>query len=90
MSTASVSAPVALVVGADKGIGLETARRLAGAGTGCISPPAAASADGPTAGVQFLEPDVTSGESVRHTAGREAPCAGNSAVPGNHHRPGRN
>jgi NAD(P)-dependent dehydrogenase (short-subunit alcohol dehydrogenase family) len=27
-----VSAPVALVTGADKGIGLETARRLAGAG----------------------------------------------------------
>jgi len=32
MSTESVSAPVALVTGADKGIGLETARRLAGAG----------------------------------------------------------
>jgi NAD(P)-dependent dehydrogenase (short-subunit alcohol dehydrogenase family) len=29
MSTESVSAPVALVTGADKGIGLETARRLA-------------------------------------------------------------
>jgi NAD(P)-dependent dehydrogenase (short-subunit alcohol dehydrogenase family) len=32
MSTGSVSAPVALITGADKGIGLETARRLAGAG----------------------------------------------------------
>jgi NAD(P)-dependent dehydrogenase (short-subunit alcohol dehydrogenase family) len=32
MSTESVSTPVALVTGADKGIGLETARRLAGAG----------------------------------------------------------
>ena len=32
MSTESVRAPVALVTGADKGIGLETARRLAGAG----------------------------------------------------------
>jgi NAD(P)-dependent dehydrogenase (short-subunit alcohol dehydrogenase family) len=47
MSTESASAPVALVTGADKGIGLETARRLAGPGTGCISPPAAATADGP-------------------------------------------
>jgi len=32
VSTESVSAPVALVAGADKGLGLETARRLAGAG----------------------------------------------------------
>jgi NAD(P)-dependent dehydrogenase (short-subunit alcohol dehydrogenase family) len=32
MTPESVSAPVALVTGADKGIGLETARRLAGAG----------------------------------------------------------
>jgi NAD(P)-dependent dehydrogenase (short-subunit alcohol dehydrogenase family) len=32
MSTESVSAPVALVTGADKGTGLETVRRLAGAG----------------------------------------------------------
>lgn len=32
MSTESVSASVALVTGADKGLGLETARRLAGAG----------------------------------------------------------
>jgi hypothetical protein len=46
MSTESVSASVGLVTGAGKGIGLETARRLAG-GTGGISPHAAASADGP-------------------------------------------
>jgi NAD(P)-dependent dehydrogenase (short-subunit alcohol dehydrogenase family) len=32
MNTASAGVPVALVTGADKGIGLETARRLAGAG----------------------------------------------------------
>jgi NAD(P)-dependent dehydrogenase (short-subunit alcohol dehydrogenase family) len=32
MSTESVSAPVGLVTGADKGIGLEKAGRLAGAG----------------------------------------------------------
>ncbi|MGH3164722.1 MAG: SDR family NAD(P)-dependent oxidoreductase, partial [Trebonia sp.] len=32
VSTESAGAPVALVTGADKGIGLETARRLAGAG----------------------------------------------------------
>ena len=32
MNAISVSAPVALVTGADKGIGLETVRRLIGAG----------------------------------------------------------
>jgi nucleoside-diphosphate-sugar epimerase len=32
MNTASAGVPVALVTGADKGIGLKTARRLAGAG----------------------------------------------------------
>ena len=47
MSTESVSAPVALVTGADKGIGLETARRLVGPATVSISLPAAANEDRP-------------------------------------------
>jgi NAD(P)-dependent dehydrogenase (short-subunit alcohol dehydrogenase family) len=72
MSTESASVPVALVTGADKGIGLETARRLAGAGyqvylTARSSERGRAAAA--TADVQFLELDVTSGESVRHAAG---------------------
>src|ERR1700691_1107112 len=66
------SAGVALVTGAGKSIGLETARRLAGAGYRVYltarsserGQPAAA-----TAGAQFLELDVTSDESVRHAAG---------------------
>ena len=72
MSTESVSAPVALVTGADEGIGLETARRLAGAGyrvyltaRGSERGRGAAA----TAGAQFLELDVTSDELVRHAAG---------------------
>jgi NAD(P)-dependent dehydrogenase (short-subunit alcohol dehydrogenase family) len=72
MSTDSVSAPVALVTGADKGIGLETARRLAGAGyrvylTARSSERGRAAAA--TVGGQFLELDVTSDQSVRHAAG---------------------
>jgi NAD(P)-dependent dehydrogenase (short-subunit alcohol dehydrogenase family) len=72
MSTESVSAPVGLVTGADKGIGLERAGRLAGAGYRAYL--TARSSEGgraaaATAGVQFLELDVTSDESVRHTAG---------------------
>ena len=47
MSTESVSAPVALVTGPDKGIGLETARRLVGPATVSISLPAAANEDRP-------------------------------------------
>jgi len=79
MSTESVRAPVALVTGADKGIGLETARRLAGYRvylTTCSSERGRAPAA--TAGARFLELDVTCGESVRHArrlrrAGRGAP-----------------
>jgi len=67
----NASAPVALVTGADKGIGLETARRLAGAGyrvylTARSSERGQAAAA--TAGAQFLELDVTSDKSVRHAA----------------------
>jgi NAD(P)-dependent dehydrogenase (short-subunit alcohol dehydrogenase family) len=72
MSTESAGAPVALVTGADKGIGLETARRLAGAGyrvylTARSSERGQAAAA--TVGARFLELDVTSGESVRHAVG---------------------
>jgi NAD(P)-dependent dehydrogenase (short-subunit alcohol dehydrogenase family) len=75
MSTESVSAPVGLVTGADKGIGLETARRLAGAGyrvylTARRSGRGRAGAA--AAGARFLELGVTSDESVYHAAG----CAG--------------
>jgi NAD(P)-dependent dehydrogenase (short-subunit alcohol dehydrogenase family) len=71
MSTKPVSAPVALVTGANKGIGLETVRRLAGAGyrvylTARSSERGQAAAT--TVGAQFLGLDVTSDESVRHAA----------------------
>jgi len=71
MGTESVSAPVDLVTGAGKGIGLETARRLARAGhrvylTARSSERGLAAAA--TAGAQFLELDMTSDESVRHAA----------------------
>jgi NAD(P)-dependent dehydrogenase (short-subunit alcohol dehydrogenase family) len=70
MSTESVSAPVALVTGADKGIGLETPGVWPGPGTACVSLPAAMNADGPSPRppAQFLELDMTSDESVRHAA----------------------
>jgi NAD(P)-dependent dehydrogenase (short-subunit alcohol dehydrogenase family) len=66
-----VSAPVALVTGANKGIGLETARRLVEAGyrvylTARSSERGQAAAE--AMGAQFLELDVTSDESVRHAA----------------------
>jgi NAD(P)-dependent dehydrogenase (short-subunit alcohol dehydrogenase family) len=71
MSTASVNAPVALVTGANKGIGLETARRLVEAGyrvylTGRSSERGQTAAK--TVGAHFLELDVTSDKSVRHAA----------------------
>jgi NAD(P)-dependent dehydrogenase (short-subunit alcohol dehydrogenase family) len=71
MSTESVSAPVALVTGADKGIGLETAQRLVEAGyrvylTARSSERGQAVAA--SVGAQFLELEVTSEESVRHAA----------------------
>jgi NAD(P)-dependent dehydrogenase (short-subunit alcohol dehydrogenase family) len=74
MSTASVSAPVALVTGANKGIGLETAQRLVEAGyrvylTARSSERGQGAAE--AVGAQFLELDVTSEESVRHAAAVE-------------------
>jgi len=85
MSTGSVSAPVALVTGADKGIGPEAARRLAGAGyrvylTARSSERgrAAAATAGATAGARFLELDVTSDESVHRAAG----CVEQAGGPG--------
>ena len=94
MSTESVSAPVALVTGADKGIGLETARRLAGAGyrvylTARSSERGQAAAA--AASAQFLELDVTSDESVRHAAGcvkRGQGAPGRAGQQRRHHRPG--
>lgn len=55
-----------------RGIGLETARRLAGAGYRVYLTARSSERgrdDAATAGAQFLELDVTSGESVRHAAG---------------------
>ena len=83
MSTGSVSAPVALVAGAGKGIGLEAARRMAGAGyrvylTARSSERGRAAAA--TASAQFLELDVTSGKSVRHAAGRVEQAGGHLGV----------
>jgi NAD(P)-dependent dehydrogenase (short-subunit alcohol dehydrogenase family) len=75
MSTESVSAPVGLVTGADKGIGLERAGRLAGAGYRAYltaHSTGGGRAAAATAGAQFLELDVTSDKSVFHAAG----CAG--------------
>jgi NAD(P)-dependent dehydrogenase (short-subunit alcohol dehydrogenase family) len=72
MSTESVGAPVALVSGAAKGIGLETARRLAGAGY-AVYLTARSSERGRTAaatiGAQLLELDLPSDGSVRDAAG---------------------
>lgn len=69
MSTASTNAPVALVTGANKGIGLETARRPVEAG--CRVYLSARNSERGQAGARsvgrhFLELDLTSDESVRH------------------------
>jgi NAD(P)-dependent dehydrogenase (short-subunit alcohol dehydrogenase family) len=71
MSTASMDVPVALVTGANKGIGLETVGRLVEAGYR-VHLTARSSERGKAAaasvGADFLELDVTSDESVRHAA----------------------
>ncbi|MGH3236652.1 MAG: SDR family NAD(P)-dependent oxidoreductase [Streptosporangiaceae bacterium] len=79
MSTESVSAPVALVTGAGKGIGLETARRLAGAGYR-VYLTARGSERGRAAAAQFLELDMTSDEWVRHAAGSVEQAGGHLDV----------
>lgn len=66
-----MSTPVALVTGANKGIGLETVRRLVEAGyrvylTARSKERGEAAAE--TVGARFLELDVTSDESVRRAA----------------------
>ncbi len=71
MSTPAAGVPVALVTGANKGIGLETARRLAEAGyrvhLGARNPDLGRTA-ADRVGAQFLEVDVTSQESVDRAA----------------------
>ena len=71
MNTPTAGAPVALVTGANKGIGLETARRLVEAGyrvyLGARNPELGKSA-ADRIGAQFLEVDVTSQESVDRAA----------------------
>ena len=83
MSTESVGAPVALVTGANKGIGLETVWRLAGAGylvyLTARSPERGQAAAG-AAGARFLELEVTSEESARRAAGLVAEAEGHLDV----------
>ena len=83
MNTESVSAPVALVTGAGKGIGLETARRLAGAGYRVYLTARGSErgrAVAVTAGAPFLELHVTSGEPVHRAAGWAGQAGGHLDV----------
>ena len=71
MTTTLRDSPVTLVTGANKGIGLETVRRLVGAGHRVYlgardAERGRAAAD--TAGAEFVQLDVTSDESVRRAA----------------------
>ena len=71
MTTAISDRPVSLVTGANKGIGLETARRLVGAGHRVYlgardAERGRAGAD--ATGAEFVELDVTSDDSVRRAA----------------------
>jgi NAD(P)-dependent dehydrogenase (short-subunit alcohol dehydrogenase family) len=86
MSTASIDVPVALVTGANKGIGLETVGRLVEAGyrvylTARSSERGKAAAA--SVGADFLELDVTSDESVRHAADSVEQAEGHLDVPVN-------
>ena len=71
MNTSIAGAPVALVTGGNKGIGLQTARRLVEAGyrvhVGARNPELGKRAAN-EAGAQFLGLDVTSDASVEHAA----------------------
>lgn len=71
MNTSAAGVPVALVTGANKGIGLETARRLVEAGyrvhLGARNPDLGRTA-ADRVGARFLEVDVTSQESVDRAA----------------------
>jgi NAD(P)-dependent dehydrogenase (short-subunit alcohol dehydrogenase family) len=71
MNTPTASAPVALVTGGNKGIGLETVRRLAEAGyrvyLGARNPDLGKKAAGEV-GARFLELDVTCEASVEQAA----------------------
>jgi NAD(P)-dependent dehydrogenase (short-subunit alcohol dehydrogenase family) len=83
MSTESASAPVALVTGANKGIGLETARRLVGSGYRVYLTARSPERGQPAAeaiGARFLELEVTSEESVRRAAGFVARAEGHLDV----------
>ena len=72
MNTTATDAPVALVTGGNKGIGLETVRRLVKAGYRVYltaRDPGLGEPAADEAGVRFLELDVTSDASVEHAAG---------------------
>jgi len=85
MSTESVSAPMALVTGANKGIGLETARRLAEAGYRVYLTARSSERGKPAAeavGARFLQLEVTAEESVRRAADFVAQTEGHSMQDG--------
>lgn len=86
MTTPLNGEPVSLVTGASKGIGLETVRRLTGAGHRVYlaardAERGRAAAEG--LGARFVQLDVTSDDSVRHAAeivGQEEWAGGRTAT----------